>query len=80
MGSRAGLDECAPATIRTEFTPNSFITFSVHAMKEILAGRAHRAASLEMSHTCADVKGKKVKAVCGSYSTAALRHIVLLPE
>ena len=22
----------------------------------------------------------KVKAVCGSYSTAALRHIVLLPE
>ena len=25
-------------------------------------------------------KGKKVKAVCGSYSTAALRHIVLLPE
>ena len=23
---------------------------------------------------------KKVKAVCGSYSTAALRHIVLLPE
>ena len=27
----------------------------------------------------AEVK-KKVKAVCGSYSTAALRHIVLLPE
>ena len=26
------------------------------------------------------VKGKKVKAVGGSYSTAALRHIVLLPE
>ena len=25
-------------------------------------------------------KGKKVKAVCGSYSTAALRHIVLLTE
>ena len=26
-------------------------------------------------------KGKvKVKAVCGSYSTAALRHTVLLPE
>ena len=25
-------------------------------------------------------KGKKVKAVCGSYSTAALMHIVLLPE
>ena len=25
------------------------------------------------------VKGK-VKAVCGSYNTAALRHIVLLPE
>ena len=24
--------------------------------------------------------GKKVNAVCGSYSTAALRHIVLLPE
>jgi len=23
---------------------------------------------------------KKVKAVCGSYSTDALRHIVLLPE
>ena len=23
---------------------------------------------------------KKVKAVCGSYSTAALRHVVLLPE
>jgi len=23
---------------------------------------------------------KKIKAVCGSYSTAALRHIVLLPE
>ena len=23
---------------------------------------------------------KKVKAVCASYSTAALRHIVLLPE
>ena len=28
-----------------------------------------------------EVKVKvKVKAVCGSYSTAALRHIVLLPE
>jgi len=26
------------------------------------------------------VNGKKVKAVCGSYSTAALRHIVLLPK
>ena len=26
------------------------------------------------------VKKVKVKAVCGSYSTAALRHIVLLPE
>jgi len=26
------------------------------------------------------VKVKKVKAVCGFYSTAALRHIVLLPE
>ena len=25
-------------------------------------------------------KGKKVKAVCVSYSTAALSHIVLLPE
>ena len=25
-------------------------------------------------------KGKKVKAVCGSYSSDALRHIVLLPE
>ena len=25
-------------------------------------------------------KEKKVKAVCGSYSTAALRRIVLLPE
>ena len=25
-------------------------------------------------------KGKKVNAVCGSYSTAALRHIALLPE
>jgi len=25
-------------------------------------------------------KNVKVKAVCGSYSTAALRHIVLLPE
>jgi hypothetical protein len=25
-------------------------------------------------------KGKNVKAVCGSYSTAALWHIVLLPE
>ena len=25
-------------------------------------------------------KGKKVKAFCGSYSTAALRHIALLPE
>ena len=25
-------------------------------------------------------KVKKVKAVCGSYSTAALRHIILLPE
>ena len=25
-------------------------------------------------------KKVKVKAVCGSYSTAALRHIVLLPE
>ena len=30
--------------------------------------------------TDVSVKGKKVKAVCGSYSTAALRHIVLLPE
>ena len=28
----------------------------------------------------ASVKKVKVKAVCGSYSTAALRHIVLLPE
>ena len=27
-----------------------------------------------------DYVKKKVKAVCGSYSTAALRHIVLLPE
>jgi len=27
-----------------------------------------------------DLSKKKVKAVCGSYSTAALRHIVLLPE
>ena len=26
------------------------------------------------------IKGKKVKVVCGSYSTAALRHIVPLPE
>ena len=26
------------------------------------------------------MKKKKVKAICGSYSTAALRHIVLLPE
>jgi len=26
------------------------------------------------------VKGKRVKAICVSYSTAALRHIVLLPE
>ena len=26
------------------------------------------------------VKGKKLKAICESYSTAALRHIVLLPE
>ena len=31
-------------------------------------------------HWQSAVKGKKVKAVCGSYSTAALRHIVLLPE
>ena len=27
-----------------------------------------------------DTRTVKVKAVCGSYSTAALRHIVLLPE
>ena len=27
-----------------------------------------------------EIKGKKVKAVCGSYSTAALRHTVLLHE
>ena len=27
-----------------------------------------------------DGKKVKVKAVCGYYSTAALRHIVLLPE
>ena len=29
---------------------------------------------------CGSILKKKVKAVCGSYSTAALRHIVLLPE
>ena len=28
----------------------------------------------------AHIKKVKVNAVCGSYSTAALRHIVLLPE
>ena len=27
-----------------------------------------------------NVMGETYKAVCGSYSTAALRHIVLLPE
>ena len=26
------------------------------------------------------VRNVKVKAICGSYSTAALRHIVLLPD
>ena len=31
-------------------------------------------------HMIWDAVKVKVKAVCGSYSTAALRHIVLLPE
>ena len=31
-------------------------------------------------HCNLHVKKVKVKAVCGSYSTAALRHIVLLPK
>jgi len=31
-------------------------------------------------HRMTAKKKVKVKAVCGSYSTAGLRHIVLLPE